>query len=511
MKKIILMLAIAGLVSNLFAQSKFEVKDLDTFKLHAYITADPMGDISYIIEGAEGLVILEPPVFKDNIKEFGNYRDKLGKQVVKVINNYHAAGFSAYEPSLFVMVEGMPSFIKGDIYNGMMANFANAFGDTMDQSELASPATVKKDGTESWAGITFRLSPGVATDFPAASILIGGKAYYTHFTPVANMHMGALQISNREAVDATLVELKQGKASGATVFIGGHGAGMGDINAVNFQIEYLEKVKETMSAIRTGDEFALVMKMNYPDIAGEESLVGMAANLYAQKKTVVLDISHESPTVYTNANPNIFELYKEIVTKKIGANLIINEDKDLDASFLAKADLLIILSPLSTERETPKNNLTPVERKDIVNYVENGGKLIFFMDEEHRVDMEVFGGNDIVKPFGMEFGLDLPPKPNAGATTLITEVVQNEYELSYSGSRSLTGGTPISRMNGEEGHVHGAYVKLDNGGKIVAFGETMTGLFLGGVEATFPNGMTVKWRGKDDRIFNQELIKWMLQ
>ncbi len=237
----------------------------------------------------------------------------------------------------------------------------------------------------------------------------------------------------------------------------------------------------------------------------------LAISVSAQGKTVVLDVSHESSAEYLKSNPRMFDLYTDIVNNKIGANLLINEDKEVNSTLLAQADLLIILSPLQRDRTTPKNNLTPTEREAIVNYVNNGGKLILFMDEEHRVGMEAFGGNDIVKPFGMEYGLDLPMKPDAGATSLITEAVGHAYELSYSGSRSLAGGTPVSLMNGDEQHVHGAYVRLDNGGTIVAFGETMTGLFMGGVEMTMPNGMSIIWRGKDDQVFMQELIEWLLR
>lgn len=232
---------------------------------------------------------------------------------------------------------------------------------------------------------------------------------------------------------------------------------------------------------------------------------------YAQQKTVLLDVSHEIDTAYTRVNPNMFEQYKDLVGNKIGANLIINKDKELSTANLTGADVVILLSPLDRERTTPKNNLTATERKDLVSYVKNGGKLIFFMDEEHRVDMQAFGANDVLKPFGMELGLDLPPKADAGATSIPSELVKSGYELSYSGSRSLTGGTPISLMNGEDGHVHGAFVKLDNGGTVVAFGETMTGLFMGGVEMTMSNGMKIVWKGKDDQRFMQELIEVLLK
>ncbi len=280
MNKIILMLGGIIMAISMNAQSKFEVKDFGSFKLHAYVTTDPLGDMSYIIEGSKSVVVLEPAVFLDNIKEFGDYLNKLNKPVEKVIANYHAAGFSAFDHSKFVMVEGMPEFVKGDIYKGMMGNFAAGFGDKMDISDFVPSSTVGRNASINWAGVEFTFSPGASSDFPAASILIGGKVYYMHFTPVANMHMGALQISSREAVNAQLAELEQAKASGATTFIGGHGMATADINAVNFQIEYLKKLKETVSLIKTGDEFILVMKMTYPNLAGEDNLTALATNLY---------------------------------------------------------------------------------------------------------------------------------------------------------------------------------------------------------------------------------------
>ncbi len=280
MKKSILLAVIILLTISASAQSKFEAKDFGSFKLHSYVTADPLGDMSYIIEGKNSVVVLEPAAFLDNIKEFGDYLNKLNKPVEKVIANYHAAGFSAHDHSKFIMIEGMPQFVQDDIYKGMMSNFAAGFGDKIDLSEFVPAATVGRNAMEKWAGVTFKFSPGATSDFPAASILIGGKVYYTHFTPASNMHMGALQITGRDAVDAQLAELRKAKASGASTFIGGHGAGTADINAVNFQIDYLKKVKETMEQIKTGDEFVLMMRKSYPGLAGEDNLSAVAANLY---------------------------------------------------------------------------------------------------------------------------------------------------------------------------------------------------------------------------------------
>ena len=48
-------------------KGRFEVYDLDNFKLHVYYTNDALGDASYIIEGTQELVTMEQPLFRDNV------------------------------------------------------------------------------------------------------------------------------------------------------------------------------------------------------------------------------------------------------------------------------------------------------------------------------------------------------------------------------------------------------------------------------------------------------------
>lgn len=280
MKKIFLMLAIASMAVAANAQTKFEVNDFGKFKLHTYVTADPLGDMSYIIEGSKSLVVLEPAAFHDNIKEMQAYISKLGKPVEKVIANYHAAGFSAYESSKYVMVEDMPEFVKGDIYGGMVKGFASNFGNAIDTDGNIPTATITKNGKEKMAGIVFEFTPGAASDFPAASILIGGKVYYLHFTPVAGMHMGPLQITGRTAVEAYMSELEKAKASKAELFIGGHGIAAADVAAVDFQISYLKKIKELMTVHKNAEDFISAMKTAYPKAIALDNLSAVAANLY---------------------------------------------------------------------------------------------------------------------------------------------------------------------------------------------------------------------------------------
>ena len=232
-------------------------------------------------------------------------------------------------------------------------------------------------------------------------------------------------------------------------------------------------------------------------------------NVNAQKKVVLLDISLEDKAEYLKVSPEIFEQYKDIVENQFGAILTINEDQEVVSTLLERTDVLIVLSTLSTA--SGKKIRTPDEISAIVNFVKNDGRLIFFTDEDRRVNIESFGANEIVKPFGFEFGSDLPMIRNIGAVSFPGEFINGRYELPYSGSRELKGGIPMSVMNAEGGHVHGAYKKLENGGKIAVFGETMVGLFIGGVEFKMPDGNTLVWKGKDNYQFMKELISWMLK
>ncbi len=241
MKKIAFALAFLGLVICSQAQGKFEVNDLGGFKLHSFIPGDPLGDINYLIEGRDEIVVLEPVVFYDDIKTMNNYIEKLGKPVVKVIADYHIAGFSGYDASSFVRVEDMPVCSQDSVYGGMMNHFEDVFNGKMDVAKYTETMVISRDADENWAGVDFQFSPGVTSDFPASSIIIGRKVYYTHFTP-AKAHPSPLQIHSLDAVHAVLAELKKVKASGCSVIIGGHGLATMDMDPVEFQITYLENV-----------------------------------------------------------------------------------------------------------------------------------------------------------------------------------------------------------------------------------------------------------------------------
>ena len=276
MKKVLFIL-FNLLTITVMAQEKgrFEVHDLGSFKLHVYYTNDALGDASYIIEGGDALVTMEQPLFKDNVAEFDAYLTRLGKPVERRITDYHVGGTGSHD---IVMAEGMPAFTKGEIYGGMMQGFAQAFGDALTDMPTGKATEVPFGTVQTWAGVTFGFSHGAASDFPGASILIGGKAYYTHWTP-AKAHVSHLQVSSRAAIDAEIAEAGESLSSGAELFIGGHGGAAGR-DAVEFKIAYLNKMKEVLDASPTAQTFVEAMREAYPVLHGEAGLEELGKALY---------------------------------------------------------------------------------------------------------------------------------------------------------------------------------------------------------------------------------------
>ncbi len=277
MKKIILTLAAAGMVSGASAQEKgrFEVHDLGSFKLHVYYTNDALGDASYIVEGRNALVTMEQPLFKDNVAEFDAYLAKLNKPAEQRITDYHVGGTAHHD---VVMPEGMPEFTKGAVYGGMMQSFAQTFGDALTAMPTGKISEEAFGTTETYAGVPFEFRHGAATDFPGASILIDKKVYYTHWTP-AKAHVSHLQVSSPAAVDAEIAESEKALKSGATLFIGGHG-GAAKADAVRFKIDYLNAMKKLLAENKTPEAFIEAMKKAYPNLPGAEGLVELAKALY---------------------------------------------------------------------------------------------------------------------------------------------------------------------------------------------------------------------------------------
>lgn len=201
-----------------------------------------------------------------------------------------------------------------------------------------------------------------------------------------------------------------------------------------------------------------------------------------------------------------------------GAEFVVNEDQPLNEATLAGVDVVLMLSPL---QHNLQKNITTEEATALVNFINRGGALIVFVDEEaHRVLLEPYNINAVTKPFGVEFGYDNKIAGNNGAVSFENEIFKGRYEVPCTGMRSVKGGIPASVCM-DDGYLHATYVELENGGKLFACAETMVALLMGGDEDIERKGPTRRtpegkmtqtgWFGKDSRKYMADLIAWSLK
>jgi hypothetical protein len=163
----------------------------------------------------------------------------------------------------------------------------------------------------------------------------------------------------------------------------------------------------------------------------------------------------------------------------------------------------------------PNKALQNSEKQAIISFVRAGGSLLLVLDEEERQKLAVVGVNDVIGPFGLELSGDTPRIVNTGAIAKAGEINKADREIPYDGGRQVFGGTAFAYQLGRKGNPaqpSAAYVKLDNGARIVVMGEGMASLFLGvpdGVRLTIQPA-NPKWWGKDSLIFMKEVLSWLL-
>jgi hypothetical protein len=164
----------------------------------------------------------------------------------------------------------------------------------------------------------------------------------------------------------------------------------------------------------------------------------------------------------------------------------------------------------------PNTALQDSEKQAIISFVKAGGALLVVLDEEARQKLAVVGVNDVIEPFGLKLSGDTPHIVNTGAIAKAGEINKADREIPYDGGRQVFGGTPFAYQldrKGNPAQPYAAYVKLDNGARIVVMSEGMASLFLG-----VPEGIRLrvqpedpKWWGKDSLIFMEEVLTWLLK
>lgn len=260
------------------AAGHFDVREFDGYKLHVYLTEDEMGDASFIIESKDSLVTLEQPLFKVNARAFDEYLASLNKPVAHRVADYHL-GNTGDAP--LIMPEGMPDVVKGDAYSGMMNHFAEVYGDAIVSLPTGVVTELAFNTPVTLAGVQYTLYKCAGNDFPGANILIGKDVVYSHWAP-EKTHINSLYAGNIEGIDSRITELEEILATGATLFVGGHGA-PATADDVRFRIAYLNNIKELRTSQPDAEKFAAALNDAYPELSGADAVKGLAEALYSVK------------------------------------------------------------------------------------------------------------------------------------------------------------------------------------------------------------------------------------
>lgn len=281
MKKLALLTILLLTLSVSFAQagSKFITDKVGNVVLHTYQSGDPLGDVSFIIESENSLVILEPVPFEANIKEMLAYTEKLNKPVSKVLVNFHPGGLSQYPQGEKVTTKPMDGFIHSDAGKGMLQHFEQVFKGAMDVKIVPFDSVIEAGKTLVIDGVTYEFAQTKMPGMPGSNLSINGQIFFTHFAPAANVHPSPFYINSRKALASALAESKEALKGGYRLFIGSHMPGRGETQDLEFQIKYLETLTAVAAGTDQAAEITAQMKKAFPGCAVEQHLTAIAEKL----------------------------------------------------------------------------------------------------------------------------------------------------------------------------------------------------------------------------------------
>lgn len=149
----------------------------------------------------------------------------------------------------------------------------------------------------------------------------------------------------------------------------------------------------------------------------------------------------------------------------------------------------------------PSAKYTSDEAGAISKYVAGGGSLFLVMDQDSWSTLEQTGANDLIRPFGVQFGGESPDS-EAGGHTKAGSITETRLKISYHGARTVTGGTPFCFNDRSDANPFGTSLEVKNGGKIIVMGDGMVSLYM------------TSWQGVQDyqcQAFMQAAFRWLLK
>lgn len=227
-----------------------------------------------------------------------------------------------------------------------------------------------------------------------------------------------------------------------------------------------------------------------------------AAQTPSPRKRILIDIAHKQkfwndPSMMAGMNKNQVERVKYMTGQIMKNASSLDADieylkEEIKPENLKNCDLLFI--------HIPSAKYGPGEIKAITEYIQNGGALFLAMDVDYWSTLEQTAINDIIEPFGIQFGGQSPDTLSGGYTKagIITD---RALKITYAEGRIIKGGTPFCFNTQSEEYPFGVFKELQNGGKMIIMGDGMVSLYM------------TSWKGVNDYEcgeFMHDVFKWLL-
>jgi hypothetical protein len=239
-------------------------------------------------------------------------------------------------------------------------------------------------------------------------------------------------------------------------------------------------------------------------------LLGLLAGICANAQTptpakhrICMDVAHQQrfwqdPADMAGKDVKLIERVKYMTGEFVKTAASVDASlsylkKEVTPQDLKGCDLLFI--------HIPSAKYTPGEVSAISKYIASGGSLFLVMDQDTWSTLEQTGVNDLIRPFGIQFGGESPDSQSGGRTKAGLITVKS-LKISYHGARTVTGGTPFCFNDRSDVHPFGTFKEVENGGKIVVMGDGMVSLYM------------TSWQGVRDyqcQDFMQGVFRWLLK
>src|SRR5688572_19089393 len=233
------------------------------------------------------------------------------------------------------------------------------------------------------------------------------------------------------------------------------------------------------------------------------SISALAQTPGPAKSRICMDVAHKQrfwndPADMSGMDVRVTERVKymtgEFVKTATAVNASVSYLKnEITPTGLQGCDLVFI--------HIPSAMYTPGEASAISKYIAGGGSLFLVMDQNMWSTLEQTNVNDLIRPFGIQFGGESPDS-QAGGHTKAGLITDKRLKISYHGARTVTGGTPFCFNDRSDAHPFGTFKEVENGGKVVVMGDGMTSLYM------------TSWEGVQDyqcQEFMQDVFRWLLK